>query len=91
MKDVLTIYEAKTNLSKYVRRAKAGMPSYIGTYGQREVMLVSVDVPAQATGPADLSSFLREKFELGQGLKSITDPKKWQKMMRKDRVIPGRE
>ncbi|MEK7603002.1 MAG: hypothetical protein AAB459_02035 [Patescibacteria group bacterium] len=39
MKDVITIYEAKTNLSKYIKQAKAGKPVYFGSYGQKEVML----------------------------------------------------
>jgi antitoxin (DNA-binding transcriptional repressor) of toxin-antitoxin stability system len=39
MNDVLTIYEAKTNLSKYIKRAEAGEKFYIGAYGKRKVML----------------------------------------------------
>ncbi len=40
MKDVITIYEAKTNFSKLVKKAMAGEPVYIGSYGKEEVMLV---------------------------------------------------
>lgn len=43
MDKVITIYEAKTNFSKLVKKAKAGTPVYIGSYGKEEVMLV----PAQ--------------------------------------------
>lgn len=39
MPKVITIYEAKTNLSKYIKRAKAGHPVYIGGFGQKEVVL----------------------------------------------------
>ena len=42
MAKVISIYEAKTHLSKYIRQAKAGSPVYIGSYGNKEVMLVSV-------------------------------------------------
>ena len=41
MNKVITIYDAKTHLSKYIGQAKAGRPVYIGSYGKQEVMLVS--------------------------------------------------
>jgi prevent-host-death family protein len=41
MSKVITIYDAKTNLSKYIRQAKAGTPVYIGSYGQEEVVLMA--------------------------------------------------
>lgn len=37
---VITIHEAKTHLSKYIKQAKAGQPVYIGSYGKVEVKLV---------------------------------------------------
>lgn len=40
MKDTISIYEAKTNLSKLVKKAKAGEEVVIGAYGEPEVMLV---------------------------------------------------
>lgn len=43
MRKAITIHEAKTHFSKYVKQAKAGNPVVIGSYGQEEVMLV----PAQ--------------------------------------------
>ena len=39
MSKVITIYEAKTNLSKYIKQAKAGKPVYIGGFGREEVVL----------------------------------------------------
>ncbi len=42
MSKAISIYEAKTNLSKYIKQAKAGTPVYIGSYGASEVMLVPV-------------------------------------------------
>lgn len=40
MTKVISIYEAKTHLSKYIKQAKSGKPVYIGGYGKEEVMLV---------------------------------------------------
>jgi antitoxin (DNA-binding transcriptional repressor) of toxin-antitoxin stability system len=40
MNKVITIYDAKTNLSKYIKQAKAGKLIYIGGYGEREVVLM---------------------------------------------------
>lgn len=42
MDKVITIHEAKTHLSRYIQKAKAGEPVYIGAYGQEEVMLTLV-------------------------------------------------
>lgn len=39
---VVTIYDAKTNLSKYIKQAKLGHPVYIGSYGEQEVVLMAV-------------------------------------------------
>lgn len=41
MNKVVTIYDAKTNLSKYIKQAKAGTPVYIGSYGERQVVLMA--------------------------------------------------
>ena len=40
MKNTISIYEAKTNFSKLVAKAKKGEVVVIGAYGQPEVMLV---------------------------------------------------
>jgi prevent-host-death family protein len=42
MNKVITIYDAKTNLSKYIKQAKSGHPVYIGSYGEQEVVLMAV-------------------------------------------------
>jgi prevent-host-death family protein len=39
MEKIVTIYDAKTNLSKYINIAKQGQPVYIGSFGKREVVL----------------------------------------------------
>lgn len=44
MTQTITIHEAKTHLSKYIRQAKAGQPVYIGSYGQQEVLLAAAPV-----------------------------------------------
>lgn len=41
MNKVITIYDAKTNLSKYIKQAKAGTPVYIGSYGEQQVVLMA--------------------------------------------------
>ncbi len=41
MNKVITIHEAKTNLSKYIKQARTGEPVYIGGYGIQEVVLVA--------------------------------------------------
>ena len=39
MDKVISIYEAKTNLSKLVKKAKAGQTIYIGAYGKPEAVI----------------------------------------------------
>ena len=39
----MTIHEAKTNLSKLVKRVAAGETIYIGSYGRPEVVLTAVN------------------------------------------------
>jgi len=39
MNKVITIHEAKTHLSKYIKQAKAGQPVSIGAFGKEEVIL----------------------------------------------------
>jgi antitoxin (DNA-binding transcriptional repressor) of toxin-antitoxin stability system len=40
-KKVVDIYEAKSHLSKYIKQAKSGIPVYIGSYGEQEVVLMA--------------------------------------------------
>ncbi len=39
MNKVINIYEAKTNFSKLVKKAKAGETIYIGAYGRLEAII----------------------------------------------------
>ncbi len=45
----IPIHEAKTNLSKYVQRAKAGETIYIGRFGKTEAMLTTAPSKKKAT------------------------------------------
>lgn len=42
MKNVIPIYEAKTNLSKLVKKAAAGETIYIGAYGQPQAIIAAL-------------------------------------------------
>lgn len=44
MKNVITIYQAKTNLSKLVKKAAAGETIYIGAYGQPQAVITALPV-----------------------------------------------
>lgn len=44
MDNVIKIYEAKTNLSKLVKKAQAGETIYIGAYGQAQAVISPVPV-----------------------------------------------
>ena len=46
-KYVVPIHEAKSNLSKLIKRAAAGEKIYIGAYGEPEVMLSAVSLEQQ--------------------------------------------
>ncbi len=40
MNKTITVHEAKTHLSKYIKQAKAGKPVSIGAFGKEEVVLM---------------------------------------------------
>ncbi len=42
MTKTITIHEAKTHLSRYIKQAKSGKTIYLGSYGQPEVKLVAI-------------------------------------------------
>lgn len=58
----IPIHEVKTNLSKYVKQAKAGKPVYFGSFGRNEVVLMAT--PNQAGNK-------KRNFSLAKG--KITD------------------
>jgi prevent-host-death family protein len=47
MEKTITIHEAKSNLSKLVKRAAAGETIYIGAYGKPEAVLCAVSPEKQ--------------------------------------------
>ena len=55
MDATITIYEAKTNLSKLVKRVAAGETIYIGSYGRPEAALTAVN-------PGKFQAELRKGF-----------------------------
>lgn len=44
MSDTISIYDAKTNLSKLVKKASKGEVIYIGAYGQAQAVLAPLPV-----------------------------------------------
>jgi len=64
----LSIHEAKTNLSKLVKRAAAGEDIYIGAYGKPEAVLTVADSGKyKAEQRAKAFGCMREKMELPEG------------------------
>jgi antitoxin (DNA-binding transcriptional repressor) of toxin-antitoxin stability system len=49
MRKVVSIYEARTNLSKYIKKAEAGQIIYVGAYGRAQAIIapVPVHIPLQ--------------------------------------------
>jgi len=66
--NTISIHEAKTNLSKLVKRAAAGESIYIGAYGKPEAILTSVP-PAQSGAELRKLAFgcMRKKMILHEG------------------------
>jgi len=44
MDKVISIYEAKTNLSKYIKKAQAGQTIYVGAYGTPQAVIAPLPV-----------------------------------------------
>lgn len=60
MKNVVTIYDAKTNLSKLVKQAAAGNTIYMGAYGQPQVILA----PLPTKNPVKIGIYA-DKYQPG--------------------------
>jgi len=64
----VSIHEAKTNLSKLVKRAAAGEPIYIGAFGKPEVVLTVVNQKKiNAKLRAEAFGCMKGKMELPEG------------------------
>jgi len=64
----ISIHEAKTNLSKLVKRAAAGETIYIGAYGKPEAALTVVDLKNYRTElRAKAFGCMKGKMDLPEG------------------------
>jgi prevent-host-death family protein len=70
MNKVVTIYEAKTNLSKYIKEAKSGKPVYIGSYGEQEVVLMAAKPKKSKITYGTAAGKLSSVEEINEGLDS---------------------
>ena len=60
--DIVSVYEAKTNLSKLIAQAKAGFPFIITSHGKPQVIVQAVDA-AQAEPEPQRTGFLKEELK----------------------------
>ena len=66
-KTVIPIHEAKSNLSRLVKRAVAGETIYIGAYGKPEAAIVSIDTLPRKKPVSEAFGCMRGKMELHEG------------------------
>lgn len=57
MSEVISIYEAKTNLSKYIKKAQAGETVYVGAYGVPQAVIA----PLPARKPVKIGVWAHKK------------------------------
>lgn len=60
MNDVISIHEAKTNLSKLVKQAKAGKTIYIGAYGNPEAIIAPMPEKQAGVKFGGLSGYFKD-------------------------------
>jgi len=66
--ETISIHEAKTNLSKLVKRAAAGETIYIGAYGKPEAVLAAVNQrKINAKLRAEALGCMKGKMDLPEG------------------------
>ena len=63
----VSIHEAKTNLSRLVKRAAAGEIIYIGAYGKAEAAIVSSKSLPQKRPVSEAFGCMRGKLNLSEG------------------------
>ena len=63
----ISIHEAKSNLSKLVKRAAAGETIFLGPYGKPEAAIVSPDLLPKKKPVADAFGCMKGKWELREG------------------------
>ncbi|MDR1869119.1 MAG: type II toxin-antitoxin system prevent-host-death family antitoxin [Treponema sp.] len=65
--ETVSIHEAKTNLSKLVKRAAAGETIYIGAYGKPTVAIISSEYLPRKKPVIEAFGALKGKMELPEG------------------------
>lgn len=70
MTKVISIYEAKTHLSKLVKQAQAGETIYIGAYGNLQAMLA----PVPAKRPINIGIWKHKKIANAYKTKELVGP-----------------
>jgi prevent-host-death family protein len=63
----IPIHEAKSNLSKLVKRAAAGEIIYIGAYGKEEAAIVSIESLPKKKPVSEAFGCMKGKMELPEG------------------------
>jgi antitoxin (DNA-binding transcriptional repressor) of toxin-antitoxin stability system len=63
----IPMHEAKSNLSKLVKRAAAGETIYIGAYGKPEAMLIAPEALPKKKPVSEAFGCMRGKIELPEG------------------------
>ena len=70
MTKVISIYEAKTHLSKLVKQAQAGETIYIGAYGNPQAVIA----PAPAKKPIKIGVWAHKKIAHAYKVKDLVGP-----------------
>jgi prevent-host-death family protein len=65
--ETISIHEAKTNLSKLVKRAAAGETIYIGAYGKPTVAIISSEYLPKKRPVIEAFGALKGKMDLPEG------------------------
>ncbi|MCL2090158.1 MAG: type II toxin-antitoxin system Phd/YefM family antitoxin [Micrococcales bacterium] len=60
--DAVSVYEAKTNLSRLIAQAKAGFPFVITSHGKPQVIVQAVDA-GQAERKPQRTGFLKDELK----------------------------
>ena len=70
MTKVISIYEAKTHLSKLVKQAQAGETIYIGAYGNPQAVIA----PAPVKQPIKIGTWEHKKIAHAYKTKELVGP-----------------
>lgn len=70
MTKVVSIYEAKTHLSKLIKQAQAGETIYIGAYGNPQVILA----PAPVKQPINVGVWAHKKLAHAYKTEELVGP-----------------